>query len=181
MYVNAKYENALKNLHQKFFDKLTVYALSILHHQEIAEEIVSDVFIDIWLKRKYLLLKDNLQSYLFKAVHNKCIDYLRSLKTIKKQKTVELYSLLENDILVEPNFIVENIFSKNLEQTIQQAISKLPSKRKEIFLLSRIENLSYQQIADKLSISVNSVKTQISRSVEFLKKEVKKITAILFL
>ncbi|MDR0793568.1 MAG: RNA polymerase sigma-70 factor [Chitinophagaceae bacterium] len=181
MYVHAKYENALENLHKKFFSKLIVYALSILHRQEIAEEIVSDVFVSIWLKKEELLLKDNLQAYLFKAVHHKCIDYLRSLKTIKKQKTVALYSLLEEDILAEPNFIVEEIFSKNLEQTLQQAIEKLPPKRKEVFLLSRRENLSYQQIANKLSLSVNSVKTQISRSVDFLRNEVKKITVLLFL
>jgi RNA polymerase sigma-70 factor (ECF subfamily) len=177
----TKYEDALKNLHTKFFGKLTAYALSILHQQEIAEEIVSDVFINVWMKKEDLLLKDNLQAYLFKAVHNKCIDYLRSLKTMKKQKTVELYSLLENDMLAEPNFIVENIFSKNLEQIIQQAIEKLPPKRKEIFLLNRVEDLSYQQIADKLSISVNSVKTQISRSIEFLRNETKNLIVFLFL
>ena len=174
MYAPAKYEEILKKLYKKYFSKLVIYALSILHKQEVAEEIVSDVFVNIWLQKEDLLWKDDLQSYLFKSVHNKCIDYLRSQKTIRNQKTVELYLLLENDILAEPNFVIEKIFSGNLEQTIQQAINKLPPKRKEIFLLSRIENLSYRQIADKLSISVNSVKTQLSRSLEFLRKEVKK-------
>lgn len=176
-----EYEEIFKSLYEKYFSKLNIYALSILHRQEIAEEIVSDVFVNIWLKREKLLLDDNLQSYLFRSVHNKCIDYLRSQKSVKNQKTVELYSLLDDEIFAESNFVIEKIFSENLEQTIQQAINKLPERRREIFLLNRMENLSYQQIADKLSISINSVKTQISRSIEFLQNEIKKITALFFL
>jgi RNA polymerase sigma-70 factor (ECF subfamily) len=174
------YENKLKILFEKYFDKLTIYAYSILHQQEVAEEVVSDVFMNIWEKKESLLKEENLQAYLFKAAHNKCIDYLRSQKTIKNQKTITLYSVLENEILVDPHFVLEEIFSKNLEEAILKAIEKLPEKRKEIFLLNRIENLSYQQIAEKLSLSINSVKTQISRSVEFLRKEIQRISIFTF-
>lgn len=175
-----KYEQWLKDLFEEYFDKLTIYALSILHQHEIAEEVVSDVFINIWQKKEKLVSDQKLHSYLFRCVHNKCIDYLRSQKTVKNQKTVALYLLLDDEVFSESNFVIEKIFSKNLEETIKNAINKLPEKRKEIFLLNRIENLSYQQIADKLSLSVNSVKTQISRSVEFLRKEVQKINILFF-
>jgi len=180
LYDKYEYEKALEDLYKKHFDKLTVYALSILHQYEIAEEVVSDVFVSIWERREDLLTDINIQAYLFRSVHNKCIDYLRSSQSSKNQKTVELYTVLENEIFAEPNFVTEKIFSKNLEDQILKAIDKLPEKRKEIFLLSRMENLSYIQIAEKLSLSVNSVKTQISRSIDFLRKEVQKLSIFIF-
>ncbi|HEX3024943.1 MAG TPA: sigma factor [Chitinophagaceae bacterium] len=73
LYDKYEYEKALEDLYKKHFDKLTVYALSILHQYEIAEEVVSDVFVSIWERREDLLTDINIQAYLFRSVHNKCI------------------------------------------------------------------------------------------------------------
>lgn len=161
--------NSYKTIFNNYYEKLFQFALRYVYHKEIAEEIVQDVFIIIWEKRKELNITDSLSSYLFTSVKNRSISYLRS-KLSKVELSADDHSILKTD-----NKIYENsIEFSELEKEIHNAISLLPERCKLIFNLSRNSGLTYKQIAFQLNISPESVKTQIGIALKRLKLHLEK-------
>ena len=132
--------------------------------QAAAEEIVDDVIMSIWTKREQLQIDGSVSYYLRRSVVNKSIDYLRSLQRRRQHELAtdmipQIASTEANDHLVEDEIqvILDNI------------LEKLPSKGRQIFLLSREEGYSYKEIADQLQISVRTVETHIRRALTTIK------------
>lgn len=141
-----------------------------------AEETVQDAFITLWQKRNTIVLKNSLKPYLYQTVHNLAVNKLEHFRTNKFQPNrvlnTDQWKDLQNVYTVDDTFI--NIFeATETEALVSKAIEKLPDKCREVFLLSRFENLSYEEIADKLIISRNTVRVQIFRALEILRKLVK--------
>lgn len=126
---------------------------------QLVEIIVSDCFIKIWENRKKIEIKTSLKSYLYRILRNQIIDYYRG-----KQENAELIGELP-DIPTEVEFDEQQRYAK-----LYHVISKLPEQRKKVLELAVFDSLTYQQIADKLDISKNTVKTQIARAYRFLKE-----------
>lgn len=146
-------EIAFRQLFQQWHQLLAGYVLRITESRETTEEIVQDVFLKIWMTREVLGEIQDFKHYLLVVSRNQSFDVLkRQLKETKKKRNWER----ENQQLVPTDNAPDDYSS-----LIDEAIDNLPTRRKEVYLLSRHERLSYQEIADKLSISRESVKTHL--------------------
>lgn len=181
---------ALKNGHQKTFElvfktyykRLCTYAFDYTKQLETAEDLVKDFFLNFWFNREKLEIKTSLSGYLFRSVHNLCINYL------EREKKKNLETPAENLYLIElklkqpltQDYPIGNLLASEMEDQIMTAIERLPEQCREIFKLSRFDELSHKKIAEKLSISENTVKVQIYRALQKLKNTIPFIPAILF-
>jgi len=150
---------ALNQLHILYFYKMCLFAKKTVHDNQLIENIVSNCFIKIWENRKKIEIKTSIKSYLYQVLRNQIVDHYRG-----KQEKAELLGELP-DIPNEIKFDEQERYAK-----LYKAILKLPEQRKNILELAVFDFLTYQQIADKLDISKNTVKTQIARSYRFLKE-----------
>ena len=174
-------EDAFEHIFRQYFAKLCIYAQNILKKKEAAEEIVEDLFLHLWENCNELNITTSLQSYLFKSVYNRCLKYLRHLKVeqnyINNQQNI--YIETNTDHMVSTDYPVAHLISKELEQTIEKAVFNLPEQCREVFIQQRIHDLSYQEIAEKLQISVNTVKTHMTRAMQKLRAELKEYLPII--
>lgn len=135
----------------------------------LAEDIVQDVFLKIWKKRSEFDIHDDLKSYLFTSVRNRSFEHLRRDRMISNhEENIKL-----NESLLHETEIDEIEKYVRLEK-IYQAINTLPTKCKEVFSLSKINGLSYAEIAEHLNISVKTVENQIIRALKLLREKVNK-------
>ncbi len=156
--------NSSQRAFQLLFDRYRIplynKALQLLNCHFLAEEAVADVFLKVWSNRKALQTCLQLRAYLFKAVHNRCIDYLR------KQRVEDSYAPeqlpVQQLVSTTPE---QDMMSKELKGHLQEAVNQLPPKGRAIFRLSREEGLTYSEIAEHLGISVKTVETHIRRSL----------------
>ncbi len=153
-----------EKLFREEFKGLCFMAWKYVKDHDIAKEIVQESFISLWEKRAGIDPGRSVKSYLITAIRNKCYNYLRDNRKFDK-------NLLEAEKLTEPvsNGNADLLIEKELRQEIDIAIGELPDKCREIFLLNRYENLRYQQIADKLGISVKTVEAQMSKALQHLR------------
>jgi RNA polymerase sigma-70 factor (ECF subfamily) len=149
-------------------EELLWFAIGFLKNKEIAEEIVSDVFVNIWNNRADLEKIINLKSYLFICVRNGCLSHLRK---VKNEKIISIESVNEYSFLpVEgPE---DSLIEKEIIEQIYAAIETLPCKCKLAFTLAKINGLKYREIAEVLEISEKTVNNHLVLAV-------KKITELL--
>ncbi len=159
-------------LFENYYDKLCNYVTSIIHNADIAEDLVQDLFATIWVNRKHLYIHSSFKAYLFRAAYNAAIDHSKHLNIISEYQ----FNISRQ---TTPSFNDTMEFMELLE-SLETNIEQLPEKCKEIFKLSRFENLKYREIANKLSISENTVDTQIRRALKKLKEALKDYLIILF-
>lgn len=154
-----------KTFFLSYKDKVYKYAFLHLKEQDVAADLVQEAFSRIWKKWSELDATKNPQSYLYTIAKNLVFDELR------KQKVRFKFSLGEVDstTLVD-NSNEESIRFKDLERVYREAIAKLPKARLEIFLLSKEEFLDNQEIADRLGISVNTVRDQLVKGNKFVRQ-----------
>lgn len=160
----ADYEDvaAYKKLFFYFFLPLKSFSYSILKSKEAAEEAVSDIFIEIWAKRKQLLEIEDLKMYLYISVRNAS---LRRLQQTQKTSMLSLDDLAVEFASPDPNaetFLITN----ELAQKIDHAIESLPQQCKIIFKLAKQDNLKYKEIAQLLNISVKTIDNQLSTALK---------------
>jgi len=175
----ADYEDqsSYKKIFFHFFLPLKSFSFSIIKSKEIAEEIVSDVLIEIWAKRKLLAKIEDLKMYLYVSVRNAS---LRKLKQTQKSKMISL-----DGVQVEFASASENgetiLLTQELSEKIDEAILHLPQRCKLIFKLAKEDRLKYKEIALLLNVSVKTIDQQVSialkKIAEVLHISLKKPTA----
>jgi len=153
--------SAIKALHDKYFYQLYFYGKKVCHDSAVLEEIVSDCFIKLWTRRNDLLIDRSLKAFLYLMLRNGLIDVLRK-KNIFTQIIDGTFPDLPDE--ESQNELDHYAFLYN-------ALEKLPEQRRRILELAVFESFTYAQIAEKLQISVNTVKTQMGRAYRFLKEE----------
>lgn len=146
-----------------YFHPLCAFVLPYFNDRQLTQDIVIDCFVKLWEERESLEIKSSLQNYLVTIVKNSAISYLRK----KQPEFAELDKLsnLSSEEEVEP------LKDANIQNQLYEAINKMPEQRRQILKMAAFEGKSYTEIASELNISVNTVKTQMSRSYKFLKKE----------
>jgi RNA polymerase sigma-70 factor (ECF subfamily) len=159
-------KSAFEELFRSFFPSLVLFAQKYLPDQDTAKEIVHNVFINLWEKRQQVDTGSPLKSYLFTSVHNRCLNYIRDQKKFDKDET--LFQRLDS---AEFSDGVDRLEEQELEQRIYDALQALPEKCREVFMLNRFEGLKYAEIAEKLSISVKTVETQMSKALKILREK----------
>jgi RNA polymerase sigma-70 factor (ECF subfamily) len=143
---------------------LCYFARKYVKDSETAREIVQDAFASLWEKRETIDMERPVKSYLTMVIHNKCTNYLRD------NRKFDAYILdLENLPDVPEYESTDSLVTHELKTKIDLAVDELPEKCREIFTMNRFENLKYQEIADKLQISVKTVETQMSKALQHLR------------
>jgi RNA polymerase sigma-70 factor, ECF subfamily len=167
--------DAYEALYHKYATQLYVFTAHKLHAKEVAEELVHDVFIRLWEKRSVLNIQTNVAAYLFKMMRNEILQYLRSTKN----REAFIDEMLALDIKGETQ-TDENLFYKEMAVRLQEIIDNLPDKCREIFILSRENDLSVKEIASRLDIADQTVKNQLTKALTIVRKELKHITYLFF-
>jgi len=157
-------EFALESVFKCYYKRLYLYALKFVKDSQTAEGIVLRVFERFWEKREQISIEQSLSSYLFQSVHHESLDYLKSFSF--RQKPTE-YQYLEDHSTPDGDFLTR-FYAEELEEKIKQGIKQLPAKCRDIFYMSRYKNLSHKEIAEKMNISVHTVKNQITIALEKL-------------
>ncbi len=164
---------AFEVLFKLHYTRLTLFANRFVNDLPVAEEIVADVFTDLWERGHEVTFSTSVSSYLYKMVQNRCLNYL------KHQKIENLYVayLEKNNLFDEVRNAVENGYEeKELARQIKAAINTLPEKCREIFVLSRFSDMKYKEIASQLNISPKTVERQVSIALEKLRQTLKHVS-----
>jgi len=152
-------------LFKRYFDRLKWNAVKMLKSEFWAEEIIQDVFMQLWANRERLIDIESPSAYLFRITANRCLDRIRHQS--QEIKAQYLLNLAYSD---EPGSLQQNSYDIRLIETmISEAIQQLPEKGRQVFELQRTGNFSYQQIADQLGISKNTVRNHIVKSLHFIR------------
>jgi RNA polymerase sigma-70 factor, ECF subfamily len=154
---------ALRTLFERYYQALCRFSASIVKNTETAEETVSDVFAELWLKRGTIELRSALRPYLYTAVKNRSLNSLRS-----SGAALVPFDCLEVDPVGSDSTADGPLLYKELELSIEALIDRMPERRRLIFCMTRIDGLSYQETADILSISIHTVQNQMVEAVKFL-------------
>lgn len=164
-------ELAFKNIYFLYYNKLYAFARNFLNDNELAQDIVADVFYKIWKNREILDIKTSLKAYLYTSVKNLCLNKLRTLnKELKIIDDTEL-KIKEIEINYYTDLLVNEISALELEDMINDFVSKMPEKQKMVFLLSRSEGLSSDEISKNLGISKRTVETHLYNAIKYLKEK----------
>lgn len=155
--------NQFEKLYKRFQPSLINYAYYLTRSSEDSVELVNDVFLSVWNKRNRLKLDSNLKTYLYTAVKNRSINY------IKKNKLVTVF---DEQIDTLSDFEADHsLLEKEQLIIIQQIMNDLPSKCKQVFAMSRIDQLSNNEIASLLDISIKTVEAQITKALKIFRKK----------
>ncbi|MFC4231959.1 sigma-70 family RNA polymerase sigma factor [Parasediminibacterium paludis] len=160
----AEYEDitAYKKLFFNLFLKLKSFSFSIVKSKETAEEIVSDVFVEIWAKRKQLLEIKDLKMYIYKSVKYAS---LRKLHKTKKTRIIFLDDL-EVEFTSPDQDAASLLVTNELKEKIEFSIEQLPPQCKIIYKLAKEDKLSYKEISELLNISVKTIDNQLSTALK---------------
>lgn len=169
---NIKFED----IYLSYFSKMKYFALEYVIREEDAENIVQDVFTELWEKKEMLSMHINLVAYLFTTVKNRCLNHLRHKTIVQETATLiqEEYLITLQMNLNSLEAFDQNLFSdQDIEKLITRALDSLSPKCREIFVMSKIEGKKQKQIAAELNISINTVETQIGIAYKKLRTELK--------
>jgi len=171
-------EQAFELLFRTYYLRLCGFANKFIADIAESEEIVQEVFLNIWEKRDLLKLDSDMRPYLFKSVQNLCFNFLEHRKVVDNYYAV-IELIYKNQT---ENFnTYESVLYAEFQGKADQAIGSLPDECRKIFLMSRHDGLKYSEIAEKLGISVKTVETQMGRALARLKTELKDYLTILLI
>jgi RNA polymerase sigma-70 factor (ECF subfamily) len=161
--------DSFEKLFHRYYQGLFGYAKALVHAGEIAEEVVQDVFYNIWKNRDSLRITRSWQSYLYRSVYNNSMMVLRRHRReyITEEGTVPEQGTGALDPSQEMQY-------RELSDLVAKTIEELPDRTREIFLLSRHEGLKYREIAEKLAISVKTVEANMGKALNLLRNSLEK-------
>jgi len=175
-YLRKGHEGAFVYLMDTYHKKLCVYAKSLCRDIYVAEDIVQNIFLSVWVRRRKLKDAYSIQSYLYQSVYNEFINQHRKKATL---------ITLEKEYIKTLNIILEGEDTSELSRLIalvKQEIQELPPKCKEIFVMGKQEGMTYAEIAEHLNISFRTVENQMSKAFAIIREKVgDKMNTILFL
>ena len=166
---------AFNTLFNRYYARLCAYSESFVGDRQTSEDLVQDVFVNIWMKRAELKFDETLVSYLYKAAHNASIQYLRRQK-VKDRYNALLHAKLTEAECVPMEWVVTdtNPAEESEIQTLyRQGLEQLPAQTREIFLCSREKGMKYSEIAELTGLSVKSVEYHISKALEVFRMVLK--------
>ena len=161
-------DRAFEELFHRYYAVLCQRVRGMIDCPHRTEEIVSDVFIKMWNNRRKLSISSSLKAYLFTAVRNQAIDFLR-----KQARNRTIDGEIRSAVPSTYSSPEEAVIFEEVSDAVEAAIEALPPQGRHIFRLSRDEGLKYREIASLLNISIKTVETHMRRSLIFLRKELR--------
>ena len=166
-------EKALEKLYKQTFSFLVRYAETLTGDMQLAEEAVQDVILKIWQNRSVIIIQGSFKAYLVKAVHNEALNAIRqrnsNKESVNQPCSESLWQFISDHYDLDEQFI-NMLYADETHERIRQAVEELPEKCRQVFRMSRFELMTVQEIAEKLNLSVNTVKTHISLALQRLSK-----------
>jgi RNA polymerase sigma-70 factor, ECF subfamily len=160
---------------KSLYSSLVYFANAYIHDREFSKNIVQTVFMKLWEKRNTLKESENLKSYLYTITRNECISHLRHLKVSQRFQT--LNPTFTEDLDLNIGALNQLDFDKidldNIRRIVEQTLENMPERCREVFILSRYDQLKYHEISDKLQISVKAVESNITRALKLLRENLK--------
>ncbi|MBN8861530.1 MAG: RNA polymerase sigma-70 factor [Sphingobacteriales bacterium] len=169
-------EAAFTEIYERYWEKMTMHVLKVIQSSDDARDIVQEVFISIWKRRGEIVISGALGAYLLKSVRNLSIRYIE--KNTSKRNFLSSLSQMFNETAPAGQNDVEY---EELEGKIAHAVSKLPPKMQEVFILSRREHLSYKEIAKQMGITETTVKKQVSNAIKIIRNAVNELFILFFI
>jgi RNA polymerase sigma-70 factor (family 1) len=158
-------EKAFRKLFHQYWDNIYGVALMLTKSPAMAEDMVQEIFLKLWLKREQLGEVDNFQNYLFIIARNHIFDLLR-----KKSREQEFYNQLVSYFQEGPDSPEQQLLHKESKNLLQKAINSLPDQQRKVYLLSRDQGLKQDEIAAQLGISKNTVRNHMAKALQTLRE-----------
>lgn len=158
---------AFTEIYNRYFELLYLQALKKLKDEHEAEDLIHDLFITVWERAADIALKVTLSAYLYKAVKNKVINVLAH-RHIKTNYLDSLQQYIDAGVYNTD----EAVRVKELAHQIEEEVSRMPKKMREVFQLSRDANLTHKEIAKQLGISDKTVKKQVGNAIKILRDNI---------
>lgn len=168
-------ERAFRYIYDRHYVLLCRFAEQLLNDLPLAEEVVDDVIFYLWEHRTEVEITYSLRAYLIRAVRNRCLNELNSLGN-RIESRVSSLSVAENLEFLDAIFVEErtplgHLLEQELEDELLRRIDELPSECKAVFKKSRFEGKKYEEIAEELHISANTVKYHIKNALAYLQEK----------
>lgn len=160
-YIRTGGQAAFQQVFERYYPGMVEYAYRMLADQEAGEDLVQEIFIDLWNNIQSHSITTSLQGYLYTSVRNRCLNYLKSLEVTNKQYILDISISLDSE---ESFRIFDEEEEERMHGKAKTILSQLPEKMQKIFQLKVLEGYSYAEIAAEMDISVNTVKTQLKRA-----------------
>ncbi|MDR1161195.1 MAG: RNA polymerase sigma-70 factor [Tannerellaceae bacterium] len=176
-------DTIVENLFGKYYKILRAYAYRLSGDKYIAEDIVQDVYYELWKKRDKLVMEDAIKYYLFRSIYTKALNYLNSKTYTDTEAFEQSTEGRIQQIYLQSHLSDQEseLMYKELCERVNSAIDSLPGQCKKVFILSRKYELKNKEIAEQLDISVKAVEKHISKALSILRVSLKDIGLILLL
>jgi RNA polymerase sigma-70 factor (ECF subfamily) len=162
-------KDSFEQLFRNYYGQLCSYAQGYVKNPQVAEDQVQEVFVNIWEQKEDWNPQGTIKSYLYKAVRNQSLNYLKHVKVVEEWKQKKAST--RNPSPFPPT--EKRVDYDQIKRWVQEAVLLLPEKRRTIYKLSRDHGLTYLEISKALNISVKTVETQMGRSLEHLRSWLK--------
>lgn len=162
---------AFNSLFRHYYPRVMAYVAAMVE-QEVAEDVVQDVFLHVWENRKKLYAGEGFHSYLFQAAYTRCIDYYRKTQSADKYNLHMEGAYLEeyNALLRSDASVLEEIYSKDFYEQLHNLLEKLPTQRREVFILG----LKAKEVSERLQIPQRTVESHIYLAIKYLRAHLSK-------
>jgi RNA polymerase sigma-70 factor (ECF subfamily) len=158
-------EAAFSEIYNRYWESLFITAAKVLRGKEEAADVVQDVFLSLWNRRKEIKITGSLNSYLQTSARYKAIHYIE--KNITRRDYLSLLTETSAQLLPTPELQLQ---LKEVQTVIHDTVNQMPPKMREVYQLSRQEHLSHQEIAERLGISTETVKKHIQHALQLIKE-----------
>jgi len=171
------YDDAVfERLFKEHFKALHAYANVMLRDEILAEEMVQNVFLKLWEKRDDVSVEISVKAYLYKMVHNACLNHFKHSKTKARYEDYATHNMAG-----ESDNATKQLELRELEERISEAMNDLPQQCRLIFQMSRFEELKYKEIAEQLGLSIKTVENQMGKALKLMRARLADFLPILFL
>lgn len=169
-------ELVFESIFKNYYERLCNYANTFINDMTDAEEMVQGTFMTLWEKHDVIDVHTSLKSYLYRAVHNNCLNHIKHTH-IKREYNNEYLHYAD----IEYEQVSNELMGKELECKINTAINSLPPQCQTVFKMSRYENLTYNEIAEKMGISVKTIENHMIKALRTLRVELKEYLPLIIL
>jgi len=162
--LSKKDEAAYERVFKTHYKNLHAYAFTMLKDEDEAEEMVQQVFFKLWERSESLSFSGSIAAYLYRAVHNESLNFLKHQKVKTSHQLHVAYSMKNKSEQASGK-----LTTKELDKKFREALNELPEQCRTVFQLSRFEEMKYKEIADKLDISIKTVENHMGKALKLLR------------
>lgn len=158
-------QDAFTQLYHLYSERIYLNILKLVKQEQVAQEILQDIFIIVWEKRDTIDIQSSFRSYLFRIGENKVIDFYR-----KARRDQNLYAYIKAVATEHYTHIEEALLNRENAELLQKAVNSLPAQRKQVFELCKLQGKSYQEVSEALGISPSTVNDHIVKATRAIRQ-----------